>query len=95
MRWDDPFARNIHGESNVWSTVQRHKHIYRFDVHAGFEGKYRSVGYGNQCFLVWSCVEERGWSCLKMALDFDVEEESMKVGLRRKDALCVQSGVSA
>ena len=29
--------RKIHSESNVWSTAQRLKEIYRFDVHAGFE----------------------------------------------------------
>ena len=29
--------REIHGESNVWSTAQRLKKIYRLDVHAGFE----------------------------------------------------------
>ena len=28
----------------------------------GFEGNYGSVGYGAQCSLVWSCVEERGLS---------------------------------
>ena len=27
----------IHGENNVWSTAQRQKKIYGFDVHAGFE----------------------------------------------------------
>ena len=45
--------RKIHGESNVWSTAQRQKVIYGFDVHAGFEGNYGSVGYGRQCSLVW------------------------------------------
>ena len=58
--------RNIHGESNVWSAAQRQKKIYAYDVHAGFEGNNRSVGNGKQCSLVWSCVEERGWSRLKM-----------------------------
>ena len=29
--------RKIHGESNVWSTAQRLKKIYRFYVNAGFE----------------------------------------------------------
>ena len=29
--------RKIHGESNVWSTAQRQRKIYKFDVHAGFE----------------------------------------------------------
>ena len=33
--------------------------IYGFDVHVGFELNHRSVGYGKQCSLVWSCVEER------------------------------------
>ena len=35
------------------------KKIYGFDAHVGFEGNYRSVGYGKQCSLVWSCVVER------------------------------------
>ena len=34
--------------------------IYGFDVPTGFELNYCSVGYGKQCSLVWSCVEERG-----------------------------------
>ena len=29
--------RQIHGESIMWSTAQRYKKIYRFDVHVGFE----------------------------------------------------------
>ena len=30
----------------------------------------RSVGYGKQCWLVWSCVEESGWSCLEKGIRF-------------------------
>ena len=59
--------RKIHGESNVWSTAERHKKIYRFDVRVRFELSHRSVAYGKQCLLVWSYVEERGWSCLRKA----------------------------
>ena len=62
--------REIHGESNVWSAALRQKKIYGLDVHAGFEGNYGSVGYGKLCSLVWSCVEERGWSCLRMGIRF-------------------------
>ena len=29
--------RKIHSESNVWSTAERQKTIYRFDVDVGFE----------------------------------------------------------
>ena len=32
--------REIHGESNVWSTAQRHRKISAFDVHAVFELNY-------------------------------------------------------
>ena len=39
-------GREIHGKNNVWSAAQRLKKIYGFDVHAGFEGSYRSVDYG-------------------------------------------------
>ena len=60
----------IDGESNVWSTAQRQKKIYGFGVHAGFEGNYRSVDYGKQCLLVWSCVEDRRWSCLANSIIF-------------------------
>ena len=73
--------------------------IYAFDARAGFEGNHRSVGYGKQCSSVWSCAEERGraldfevegqWKKgrPKMTWKRQVEEESMKVALRRKDAL--------
>ena len=44
------------------------KKIYGLDVHAGFEGNNKSVGYGKQCSLVWSCVEEREWSRLKKGI---------------------------
>ena len=54
----------IHGESNVWSTAQLQKKIYGRDVYVGFELNHRSVCYGKQCTLVWTYVEERGWSCL-------------------------------
>ena len=30
----------------------------------------RSVGYGKQCLLVWSYVEERGWSYLEKDIRF-------------------------
>ena len=71
-KWDENVTkdRDMHGESNVWSTAQKLKMIYRFDVHVGFEGNHRSVGYGKQCSLVWSCVEERGWSCFKKGILF-------------------------
>ena len=80
------------------------KKIYRLDVHAGFECHNRSVVYGKQCSLVWSCVEERGWSHLekvnrfwglwsrkkgrlKMTWKKQLEEESVKIGLTREDAI--------
>ena len=48
----------------------RDRKICRKDVLAGFVGSYGSVGYGKQCTLVWSYVEERGWSCLKKGIRF-------------------------
>ena len=33
-------------------------------------GKDRSVGCGKQCLLVWSCVEEGGWSCHEKGIRF-------------------------
>ena len=62
--------RKIHGESNVWSTAQRQKKINGFNVHVGIELSHRSVGYGKQCSLVLSCVEERGWSHLEKGIRF-------------------------
>ena len=62
--------RKIHGESNVWSTAQRQKKIYRFDIYAWLELNHRSVGYGKQCSLLWSCVEERRWSRLEKGIRF-------------------------
>ena len=44
--------------------------IYKFVVHALFEGSCGSFGYGKQCLLIWSCVEERGWSHLKKDIRF-------------------------
>ena len=43
--------RKIHSESNVGSNAQRQKKFYGFDVHAGFELNYESVGYTKQCSL--------------------------------------------
>ena len=66
----------------------------------GLKGNDRSVGYGKQCWLVWSCVEERGWSRdfvvegerwkgrPKRTWKQQVEEEGMKCGLRREGSLC-------
>ena len=63
--------KKIYGERNVWSAVQRlKKDLQTRAAHAGFEGNNRSVGYGKQCSLVWSCVEERGWSLLKKGIIF-------------------------
>ena len=53
----------------------------------------------------WSCVEERGWSCVEVEGQWkkgrakktwkkQVEEKSVKIGLRKVDVLYVdQSGV--
>ena len=54
----------------MWSAAPRHIKIYGFDVHAGLEGIYGSVGYGKQCSLVCSCVEEIGLSCLMKGIRF-------------------------
>ena len=97
--------RKIHGESNVWSTSQRHRKIYGFDVHVGLQGNYRSISYGKQCWWYGYVLRREDGHVLRRALDFEVEgqrkkwklnrtwkrqveEESMKVGLRREDALC-------
>ena len=58
--------------------AQKQKKINGFDVYVGSKGNNGSFGYGNQCSLVWSCVEERGWSHLKKVLDFEVEGQRKK-----------------
>ena len=67
--------------------------ICRFDVHAGLNLNYRSAGYGKQCLLAWSCVEERGWLRLKKSIRFfrlkvkgrrEAEEDMEKAGRGRK-----------
>ena len=45
----------------MWSRPRRQKEIWELDVE--FERNRASVGYGEQCSLARSCVEERGWSC--------------------------------
>ena len=39
-------------KSNVWSTAQRQKGIYGFDVDVGFELNHGLLGYGKQYLLV-------------------------------------------
>ena len=41
-----------------------------FDVHVGFERNHRSIGYGKQCSMVWSCVEENGRSSFEKGIRF-------------------------
>ena len=36
----------------------------------GLKEFHRSVGCSKQCLLVWSCVEERGWSRLMKGIRF-------------------------
>ena len=36
----------------------------------GFECIHRSVSYCKQCSLVWSCIEERGQSCIQKGIRF-------------------------
>ena len=75
--------RKIHGESNVWSAAQRQKKIYRFDVHAGFEENYRSVGYGKQCYWHGHVLKREDGHVLRRALDFEVYGKRKKGGLKR------------
>ena len=68
VRWEFYDRRKFHGESNVWSTAQIKRSMDL--VLVGFQRNHRSVGYCKQCLLVWSCVEERGWSCLGKSIRF-------------------------
>ena len=73
----------------------KNKKIHRFDVRARFEGNHRSVGYGKK--EEWWVKGRRGSKVEggqrkkgrpKRTWQKQVEEESMKVGLRMEDALC-------
>ena len=59
----------------MWSAAQRQKNIYGFDVHAGFEGNYGSVGYGKQCCHV---LRREDGHVLRRALEFEVEGQRKK-----------------
>ena len=89
----------------MWSAAQRQKIINGYDIHAGFEGNNRLVGYGNSVHWHGHVLRREDGHISRRALDFEVEgqrkngrskrtwkkqveEESMKVGLRRKDELC-------
>ena len=47
--------------------------------------------------MVWPCVEEEGWSCIEKGVRLrmkstwtkQVEEESVKVGMSTKGAICI------
>ena len=41
------------------------------------------LAMGRQCSLVWSCVEEGGWSCLEKRLYFGVECQGNKGRLKK------------
>ena len=61
----------------MWSTLQRQKNIYGLDVHAGFEGNYRSIGYGSVHLYGYVLRKEDG-HILRRALDFEVEGQRKK-----------------
>ena len=50
------------------SKIQRD--IYIFGVQFRLEWNHGSVGYGKQCLLLWSCIDERGCSCLEKGIRF-------------------------
>ena len=96
--------RKIHGDKNAWSAAQRQKKIYGFYVHVGFERHHRSVGYGSVRWYGHGLRREDGhvlkmaldlevegqrkkWRQKRTRKRQD-EEERVKVGLRREDALC-------
>ena len=88
----------IHSESNVCSTAHRHIKVYRFDVHAGFERGYRSLGDGDvlrrgdghvlRRSLDFEVDGQRKKGRPKMTWKMQVEEQSVKVGLKWEFAFC-------
>ena len=97
--------RDIHDESNVWSSDQILKKIYGLDVDVGHDETIDQLAMAGSV-LWYGHVLRREHGCVfRRSLDFDVEggmkkgwptrtwgkqvkEENVKVGLRRKDALC-------
>ena len=67
----------------MWSTAQRQKKIYRFHVHAGFEGNHRSDGYDKLFRWYGHVLRWEDGHVLRFALDFEVEVQRKKGRLRR------------
>ena len=59
MRWEFDEGQKDPWREQCVEYSSKTKKFYTFDVHAGFEGNNRSVGYGKQWSFVLSCVEER------------------------------------
>ena len=64
----------IHGESNVWNAAQILTD--EFCVLAGFEGNYRSVGYGKRWY--GNVLRREDGHVLRRALDFEAEGQRKK-----------------
>ena len=56
----------------MWSTDQKQTKIYGLDVHAGFEGNHRSIGYGSVHWYGHVLRREDG-HILRRALGIEVE----------------------
>ena len=67
--------RKIHGKSNVWSTAQRQKKIYGFDVHAGLEWNYRSLAMASSVHWYGHVLRRENGHDLGMALNLEVESK--------------------
>ena len=67
--------KEIHGESNVWSTAQRQTKNNRFNVHVGFEDQLAMANSVRWCSHVLRREDGR---VLRRALDFEVEGQMRK-----------------
>ena len=102
--WEFYEFRKIHGESNVWSAAQRQKNdpqIYMLGLNETVDQLAMANGvhwYGHvlrredghvlRRALDFEVEGQRKKGRPKRTWKKHVEEESVKIGLRRKDALC-------
>ena len=59
----------IYGEHS-WSTACRWKKAKDLMLMLHLKETMEISWLCKQCALVWSCVEEGGWSCLRRAMEF-------------------------
>ena len=73
----------IHGESNVWSTAQRQKKIYRLDVYVWLNESIDRLAMTNSVRWYGHVLRREDGHVLRRALDFEVDDQRKKFRLKR------------